>query len=561
MIDRNVRASKLWYELFAQDSFEKCSRLLSFEESDLPIGLAVVAMSAARLSPSANLLRNSRLFAIPSALPLPVAPTYTETRSSDTATTIYPIRAALETPKTSLKRGDWGLKRALPIKTTTKTGTPTFRIRGGIDTPQHTADFESAADHVINLKKFQELDLRITLPDEKGRVKRDNLSPFAPDLDNTTVDTVPVIVQQDEPTAWLKASETQRVSKLPEHLKITLEQFKEDMAVEAESDESPAAGIEATAAPSSTKSEKRRWRYTGPYLAGITQYEFDKFLSKITAKERGAFRDKVKQHLISQRTTERRSKALDEGLSEESATQSAITVTEEEVTEHLRYLRSEPGQFGPLIATFFDLADGPQQELSGSDPWSYGRDTITALRYRQTGPPTTHPSAGLSYQYSGRYVLNDVKIGPIEGRQPAAGRILQSSALNETQARPLLGVAGFVASNPNKQEIGNVKWDPVPGGPRCVVSPTAALVGQSGKLEIQASVKTNWHLKDNVPTPDSEKKSSGEQLPAAARSRSLRTPSLRRSPGTRVNIDMDLVEEMDRLNRSASQSSNLTGRV
>lgn len=514
-------------------------------------------MSTARLSPSASLLRNSRLFAIPSPLPLPVAPRYIDTPISDTATTIYPIRAALETPKTSLKRGDWGLKRALPIKTTTKTGTPTFRIRGGIDTPEHTADFESSADHVINLKKFQELDLRITLPDDKGRVRRDNLSPFAPDLDNTTTDSIPVIVQQDEPTAWLKASEQQRVARLPEHLKITLEQFKEDMAAEAEPAESPSPPVDSNTGPSLSRSGKRRWRYTGPYLAGVTQYEFDNFLNKITAKERAAFRDLVKQHLISQRTVEQRSKALDEGLSEESAIQPEITVTEEEVTEHLRYLRSEPGQFGPLIASFFDLADGPQQELSGSDPWSYGRDTITAPRYRQTGPPTTHPSAGLSYQYSGRYVLNDVKIGPIEGRQPAAARVLQSSAVNEVQTRALLGVAGFVASNPNKQEIGNVKWDPVPGGPRCVVSPTAALVGQSGKLEIQVSVKTNWHLKENIPTPDSEKKSSREQLPAAARSNSLRTPPLRRSPGGRVNIDLDLVEEMDRLTRSASQSSNL----
>lgn len=517
-------------------------------------------MTAVRLSPSANLLRNSRLFAIPSPLPLPIANRYTDLPSSDTATTIYPTRAALETPKTSLKRGDWGLKRALPIKTTTKTGTPTFRIRGGIDTPEHIADFESAADHVINLKKFQELDLRITLPDDKGRGRRDNLSPFAPALDNTTADSIPNIAQQDELTAWLKTPESRRVSGLPEHLRITLEQFEEETAVEKESTDGPSPAIEANGASSLVDSEKRRWRYTGPYLAGVSQYEFDTFLNKITAEKKAAFRDLVKQHLVSQRAGEARSKALDEGLSDQSSTQATVPVTDDEVTEHLRYLRSEPGQFGPLIASFFDLADGPQQEV-GTDPWSYGRDTITAHRYRQTGPPTTHPSAGLSYQYSGRHILNDAKIGPIEGRHPAASRILQSSALNETLARPLLGVAGFVANNPNRMEIGNVKWDPMPGGPKCVVSPTAAIVGQSGKLEIQAGVKTNWHLENDVPTADINRKSAREQLPTAARSNSLRTPTLRRARGGRVSIDFDIVDEMDRLTRSTPQSSSPDGSV
>jgi hypothetical protein len=533
---------------------------LQANKSSRQAGRAVAAMTAVRLSPAANLLRNSRLFALPSPIPLPTADRYTDIPTSDTATTIYPTRAALETPKTSLKRGDWGLKRALPIKTTTKTGTPTFRIRGGIDTPEHIADFESAADHVINLRKFQELDLRITLPDEKGRGKRDNLSPFAPSLDNTTADSLPDIAQQDESTTWLRADKAQRAARLPSHLKTTLEQYEGDKAVEADSFVESISATDDTAAPNLFGLAKRRWRYTGPYLAGITEYEFDNFLDKITPEKKAAFRDLVKQHLVSQRISEQRSKALDEGSAEEFSTQTTVEVTEDEVTGHLRNLRSEPAQFGPLIASFFDLADGPEQELR-SEPWSYGRDTITAHRYRQTGPPKTHPSAGLSYQYSGRYVLNDVKNGPLEGRQPAAGRVLQSTVMGEVRDRPYLGVAGFVASTPSKIEIGNVKWEPMPGGPKCVVSPEAAIVTQLGKLEIQANVKTNWRLKNDIPVADSDAKDSQEQFPAAARSDSLRTPPLRRSRGGRVKIDLDLVEEMDRLTQSASKSYNPNSRV
>jgi hypothetical protein len=101
----------------------------------------------------------------------------------------------------------------------------------------------------------------------------------------------------------------------------------------------------------------------------------------------------------------------------------------------------------------------------------------------------------------------------------------------------------------------------MPGGPKCVVSPEAAIVTQLGKLEIQANVKTNWRLKNDIPVADSDAKDSQEQFPAAARSDSLRTPPLRRSRGGRVKIDLDLVEEMDRLTQSASKSYNPNSRV
>lgn len=531
-------------------------------------------MTAARLSPAANLLRNSRLFALPSPIPLPTADRYTDLPSSDTATTIHPTRAALETPKTSLKKGDWGLKRALPIRTTTKTGTPTFRIRGGIDTPEHIADFESAADHVINLRKFQELDLRITLPDEKGRGRRDNVSPFAPALDNTTADTLPEIAQHDGSSAWLSTDKAYRAAKLPDHLKATLEQYEAENRAQSDSQSDSVAnsifgdggsvrfGADPTDTPNLSNPAKRRWRYTGPYLAGITEFEFDNFLNKITPEKKAAFRDVVKQHLIERRLSEQRSRALDEGSTEDLSQHTPAEVTEDEVTTHLRNLRSEPGQFGPLIASFFDLADGPQQELSGTkDPWSYGRDTITAYRYKQTGPPRTHPSAGLSYQYSGRFILNDVRNGPLAGRQPAAARVLQSSAMSESQNKPHLGVAGFVVSNPARMEVGNLKWEPMPGGPKCVVQPEAALVTQTGKLDIQAIVKTNWQLKNNIPQADSDVRQTREQFSAAARSNSLRTPIFRKARGGRVKIDVDLVEEIDRLTQSASQSHDPDQRV
>src|SRR5690348_438613 len=110
---------------------------------------------AARVSPTANLLRKSRLFSLPPSLS-PPAPTATSSRvsESETATLPYPIRAAIETPSSSLANGDWGLKRPLPSKSTTgSSSTPVVRVNK-LDTFEHITDFESAADHTVTLKKW-----------------------------------------------------------------------------------------------------------------------------------------------------------------------------------------------------------------------------------------------------------------------------------------------------------------------------------------------------------------------------------------------------------------------
>src|SRR5947207_4919817 len=109
---------------------------------------------AARVSPAANLLRKSRLFALPPSLSPPVQPpTSSQVSESDTATLPYPIRAAIETPRSSLARGDWGLKRPLPSKsTTTSSSSPVVRVNY-LDTFEHITDFESAADHTVTLEK------------------------------------------------------------------------------------------------------------------------------------------------------------------------------------------------------------------------------------------------------------------------------------------------------------------------------------------------------------------------------------------------------------------------
>jgi hypothetical protein len=119
-----------------------------------------MALSRQSLSPTANLLRNSRLFSLPNPLPRPpVSETFGAgiTKASDTATLPYPTHQAITTTKSSLARGDWGLKRPLPSRShIIQTSDPVLRVTQ-LDTIEHVTDFDSAADHVRTRQKWEEM--------------------------------------------------------------------------------------------------------------------------------------------------------------------------------------------------------------------------------------------------------------------------------------------------------------------------------------------------------------------------------------------------------------------
>jgi hypothetical protein len=119
-----------------------------------------MALSRQSLSPTANLLRNSRLFSLPNPLPRPpVSETFGAgiTKASDTATLPYPTHQAITTTKSSLARGDWGLKRPLPSRShLVQTSDPVLRVTQ-LDTIEHVTDFDSAADHVRTRQKWEEM--------------------------------------------------------------------------------------------------------------------------------------------------------------------------------------------------------------------------------------------------------------------------------------------------------------------------------------------------------------------------------------------------------------------
>ncbi|KAF2665524.1 hypothetical protein BT63DRAFT_442909 [Microthyrium microscopicum] len=138
-------------------------------------------------SPTAHLLRSSRLFSIPAPLPRPNLHSLRsgKTHISDTATSPYPTHQVITTTDSSRHRGDWGLKRSLPLKTTSTARA--LRVTA-LDTFDEVTEYQHAHDHAKTLAKLQELNLDFVRPPQgtqnlRGRPRQP--SAFEPRYDQT----------------------------------------------------------------------------------------------------------------------------------------------------------------------------------------------------------------------------------------------------------------------------------------------------------------------------------------------------------------------------------------
>ena len=235
-------------------------------------------MAGARSSPTAHLLRTSRLFSLPQPLPQTFQNlNVTNKFDSDTATVPYPRQAAIETTQSSLSFGDWGLKRALPLKSTTKTSTPLIRI-GAVDSIYHITDFESAADHTLTLRKWQEIGMPMSAPSASPR----------------------------------RATAPHSIS----HRSV----------FESNIDNSDKLSAESGA---------KRWKFQGPWLAGQTEGDFQQYIQKVS-KRKLEFKDFVRKHLLERNRASQRRLSIEEGREIEH---DQVVVSDKELEAYIRYLR------------------------------------------------------------------------------------------------------------------------------------------------------------------------------------------------------------------------------
>ena len=374
-------------------------------------------MSMRRLSPTANLLRTSRLFSLPPPLPRPSSDlTAYSNFESDTATLPRPIYAAIETTPSSLGRGDWGLKRPLPLKSTTRTSTPTINVEN-VDTIDHITDFSSAGDHVLTLRKWQELGTPLAMPEEKST----------------------------------KASMRQ------EHYPSSVFESRHDNTFQDDSDPS-----------------KQRWKYNGPWLAGKTEGEFKQYMDKDVKMSKLGFKRFLRERLAEERTIARRRETTESGEDSESSDPVPVPVSEEDVDVYARRLRNDEQKLNQIVEEYLDL---PRKQGS-------------ATSYDKTGPPTTHPSAGLSYLRTASYTYNHPLLGPQEEQTPVSARVIrpQTTATNFKYDKALIGVGGVVAEDDRysfaRDSTGITGFEPdAPGGAKIYIrAPTRASVDPRGRI-------------------------------------------------------------------------------
>ncbi|KAM7198567.1 Mitochondrial ribosomal protein MRP51 [Naviculisporaceae sp. PSN 640] len=394
-------------------------------------------MATARsVSPGGALLRASRMFSIPT--PLPPCPTTSPSEfRSDTATQNFPTHQIITTLESSRKQGDWGLKRPLPLRKTTKSTQAMIRVKH-VDSAEQVTDYASATDHGLTLQKFQELRLPVTelKTSHDGLDQRRMGAPGKSVFENDTTD--------------------------------------------------PAADI------------KFRWKFQGPWLAGITLGKFNKWLEKEARPRRVEFHAFLKEKIAAQKLDAAQKEALDQGL-EVPETVDPSSITDEQVTDYLRKLRTNDSyhELYKTVGQFLDLAplEPPPASALNTGALNLGsrktREDVEVKSenpYAARGPPATHPSAGISYLRTNMYLDNHPVYGPQAAHPPIKARVLKPKKGGYVGGGRI-GAAGFVANNPfgdseqNHSKGAMQNLDPnVEGGAKFWVHPLYAHVDSLGRV-------------------------------------------------------------------------------
>jgi hypothetical protein len=360
---------------------------------------------------------------------------------SDTMTKQYPQQQSITSPLSSREKGDWGFKRPLPLKTTMNTSTPLIRVKS-IDAVENVTDFASAADHSLSLQKFQELNIAMTVPRSKDR----------------------------------RDARSTRESLFPKSV------FEEELDV-----------TDFT----NTRPSDRRWKFRGPWLARMTEGDFNQYLNKSVRPKRAEFRALLRNKLADDITANQNAAAMDQGNPAPPKV-AAKDITDEQFTKYLCSLRNDRVTLYALVSSFLDLAPlGQPIGLPTLDSMTT-QIAVTDSPYGKAGPPPSHPSAGISYLRTGSFMENHPVYGPQAKKSPVLARVVYPRSGGMA---PKLGVGGFVANAPagdnefsarvhksgNKTGLKGIQHldTTTYGGAKAYVEPTDASVDPSGKVVLR----------------------------------------------------------------------------
>ncbi|KAF2621354.1 hypothetical protein BU25DRAFT_379667 [Macroventuria anomochaeta] len=470
-----------------------------------------MALRRQSLSPTANLLRNSRLFSLPNPLPRPVVGETSGagvTKASDSATLPYPTHQAIATTKSSLARGDWGLKRNLPARShLLQTSDPVLRITQ-LDTIENVTDFDSAADHVRTRQKWEQMG--VPMMKGMGQLRKTGLTDAPPAGaferrdDTTSYDTA---LGLDENGLFLEAlKDNKRAREKAEKHSGRAEQFApfKPPPVDAE------------------VHNARRWKHDGPWLPGQSADEFMAYMSKEIGKRQARFNEYLIEFVKNEIYTTRQLAASTSGElppidpSEAQAWQAArekerSSISQDDINAGIKALRKETANnplgsklVTKLIMPFLRLP-AIRFKYKAYDQDASNRDFDQYQFDQESAPLSTHPSAGLGYLKTKSYLATHPILGPQASPTPVPSRVIQARTLPTTkEPYARLGVAGFVANDQyratdnnsagrgsfnNVRDVETIDID-TPGGKKILVNPQFGSVSNDGRIHIKVKRST-----------------------------------------------------------------------
>ncbi|KAK5991140.1 hypothetical protein PT974_09418 [Cladobotryum mycophilum] len=220
------------------------------------------------------------------------------------------------------------------------------------------------------------------------------------------------------------------------------------------------------------RGDDRRWKFQGPWLARMTEGDFVEYLNKKVRPRRAQFRELLKNKLA-----------------------------EDISADYLRSLRNDRVTLYALVSKFLDLAPLGQPVGFIQTFWSNKDSSAPESPYGKSGPPPSHPSAGISYLRTSSFMENHPVYGPQSKRTPALARVVYPR-IGPAPAK--LGVGGFVANAPagdtefnvrhgmkrgaaNKTMLNGIMYldTTTVGGAKAYVEAQTASVDPSGKVVLQ----------------------------------------------------------------------------
>ena len=328
-----------------------------------------------------------------------------------------------------------------------------------IDTYEQVTDYTSAADHTITLRKWEEMGVHLMTPPRKSRTAlgfieaggRGQRSVFDGKVDSTT------------------RRETSDVG------------------------------------------QDTRWRFDGPWIAGLTDGQFGTYVTRQVRRRKLEFVKMLRTACAVAATRENQRIATEQGEELAEPVQ-ASDITEEQFSEYIKTLRHDRVELYRHIRRFLDLPPAPNSLLPGGNDWLSMLDGTRASAtdakdvqptsdspYADSGPPKTHPSAGLSYGRTSAHTFNHPVYGPQSNKPPVQARVIMPKGSAPGNFAPVLGVGGFVVDVPSGENSFNLRssgsrqaGNAIPGliniephkvgGSKAYVHPKSASVDTKGRI-------------------------------------------------------------------------------